>query len=638
MPSHESGINLVDLRLQLRIFLGLGREQPPENPKPSLSEEVRCPPRPLNTTVFWVTTSVPPRSGRDELNLTKFSPHSNRSATPRLRWVMAIGRTPSGNKAELEYHRVSLLWVVALLLLCIAHGVWTVSGLTYPPDVDSLRDMGFMQGILNGDLVGDPAYAGEIRWYPPLVPALASAASRLLGIADLPAFWVQAGPWINLLVPAAFFLAARRMLGSTASAAVALTVFVLFDSAVSRPQVTGGYTPWPLTPNISQSLFFLTLWLILARQGSRRWLDAAFVGGAIGVTFLAHPVPAIILTLVVAAVAFGVRGLHVQTVAWLAVVAVVQLAVMSPYLAPIALHYPGGIVHTKPSFWLDPLMAPYLGAMARAALLNMPGVLALIGTVFLYRRGIRLERGSAFALGGWIILCVLVLGRHYACGVGARATGADVAEIAACRAFVVPVHHYHLYLQTAWAILIGFVGWHLLRLLLERGTRSRIGIAAVVVLVLAAVCGWSLLDRKFDAGQRQEAAHADGGGSIDLDAYRWILANTRPNDTFATPLAFAWADPAAFAVYAAGRKLVAAPLLHSNPYVLWEPREARRRQILEAAAGGVPATPLCRNDNGTLWVLEPIDSAIDEGRIEAAYSTGHHIIYRVRAGLCASKP
>jgi hypothetical protein len=29
MPSYESGIDLVDLRLQLRIFLGLGREQLP---------------------------------------------------------------------------------------------------------------------------------------------------------------------------------------------------------------------------------------------------------------------------------------------------------------------------------------------------------------------------------------------------------------------------------------------------------------------------------------------------------------------------------------------------------------------------------------------------------------------------------
>lgn len=431
--------------------------------------------------------------------------------------------------SELGYYRVSLLLVVGLLLLCAAHGVLTVSGVAYPPDVDSVRDIGSVQGILNGDLFGDPAYAGEIRWYPPLMPALAAAASRLLGIADLPTFWVQAGPWINLLVPAAFFLAARRLLGSTTSAAAALTVFVLFDGAVSRPWVTGGYTPWPFIPNMSQSLFFLTLWLILARQGSRRWLDAAFVGAAIGVTFLAHPVPAIILTLVVTAVAFGVRGLQVQTVLWLAVVAVVQLAVMSPYLAPIALHYPGGIVHSEPGAWLDQLMMPHFGAMARTALLNLPGVLALVGTVFLYRRGIRLERGAAFALGGWIIMCVAVLGRHYACGLAARATGTDIAEVGVCRVFVVPVHHYHLYLQTAWALLTGFVGWHFLRLFLEGGTRSRAPVAAVVVLALAAIGGWSLLNRKFDAGQRHEALR----GEFDLDAYRWILANTRPSDTFA---------------------------------------------------------------------------------------------------------
>jgi hypothetical protein len=527
-----------------------------------------------------------------------------------------------------------LLWVVTLLLLCAAHGLWTVSGVGYPPDVDSLRDIAFAQGILNGDLLGDPAYAGEVRWYPPLVPALAAAASRLLGIADLPAFWVQAGPWINVLVPAGFFLAAWRLLGSTPSAAAALTVFVLLDGAVARPWVTGGYTPWPFTPNISQSLFFLALWLILARQDSPRWLDAALVGAAIGITFLAHPVPAVILTAVVTAVAFGVRGMQVQTVSWLAVVAVVQLAVMSPYLAPIALHYPGGIVNSKPGFWLDQLMDPHFGAMTRAALLNVPGVLALVGTVLLHRRGIRLGRGATFAMGGWIVLCAVVLGRHYACGLAARATAADIAEIAVCRVFVVPVHHYHLYLQTAWAVLIGFVSWHLLHLFLERGTRSRTGVAAVIVLAFAAIGAWSFLNRPFDAGARHQALRADGGMSIDLEAYRWILANTRPNDTFATPLLSDSADPAAFAVYAAARKLIALPELHSNPYTLWEPREARRRQILEATAGGAPLTPPCEAHGGTLWVLLPIGASFDKSRVETVYSTERYTVYRVRGNLC----
>jgi len=86
-----------------------------------------------------------------------------------------------GTEAEVEYDKVSLLWVAILLLLCVVHGLQTVSGLTYPPDADSLRDIGFTQGILDGDLFGDPACAGEIRWYPPLLPALAAGASRLFG-------------------------------------------------------------------------------------------------------------------------------------------------------------------------------------------------------------------------------------------------------------------------------------------------------------------------------------------------------------------------------------------------------------------------------------------------------------------------
>jgi len=151
---------------------------------------------------------------------------------PSGRYRFCHRRPGRSHLSELGYRRLSLPWVAILLLLCLAHGLSTVSGITYPPDVDSLRDIGFAQGILNGDFFGDPAYAGEIRWYPPLVPALAAAAGRLFSIADLPNFWVQAGPWINLLVPVAFFLAAQRLLGSTALAAAALTAFVLFDGAV----------------------------------------------------------------------------------------------------------------------------------------------------------------------------------------------------------------------------------------------------------------------------------------------------------------------------------------------------------------------------------------------------------------------
>jgi hypothetical protein len=74
--------------------------------------------------------------------------------------------------------------------------------------------------------------------------------------------------------------------------------------------------------------------------------------------------------------------------------------------------------------------------------------------------------------------------------------------------------------------------------------------------------------------------------------------------------------------------------MHSNLYVLWEPRDARRRKVLEAAAGGVSTSPLCEYHGGTRWVLLPFGAAVDESRVEAVYSTPRYTVYRVRDGLC----
>jgi len=64
---------------------------------------------------------------------------------------------------------------------------------------------------------------------------------------------------------------------------------------------------------------------------------------------------------------------------------------MSPYLAPIALHYPGGILHSEPGGYLDRLMVPHFTAMTRVALLNLPGAptFGSGGRLSLWERGLR---------------------------------------------------------------------------------------------------------------------------------------------------------------------------------------------------------------------------------------------------------
>ena len=49
--------------------------------------------------------------------------------------------------------------VAALLFACLIKGLATTQGVMVPPDPDTVRDLGFIQGFLDGNWFGDPATA-----------------------------------------------------------------------------------------------------------------------------------------------------------------------------------------------------------------------------------------------------------------------------------------------------------------------------------------------------------------------------------------------------------------------------------------------------------------------------------------------
>jgi len=544
---------------------------------------------------------------------------ASRSSAPRTRGV-------SSSLWQAWWPRAVLLW---LLLLCAFHGVRTVAGLAVPPDEDLLRDIGYAQGILDGNWFGDPVYAGEWRYYPPLIAAIGATLFVLARGTDLLRFWLEMGPWLNLLVPLAFFFAAGALLACAPAAAVATAVFVVFNGLISAPWDAGGYTPWAFSPSIAQALFFLAAWLISTRAARARWTDALLIGLAIGVTFLAHSVPGLILTAMVAAAAFVAQGLRMRTVGWLAVTAAAQLPVMMVYFAPLLLHYPDGMVHLPPALYSDWLMQrplhPWLLVM------NAPGIVALVATLLLWRRA-PLGHVTVAMLAAWIGVCALFLLRHFACP--DEQAGSPGAAPAVCRAFVVTIHHFHLYLQIAWALLMGHVAWHVARLWVAgpAGAPVRRGRAAVAIglaLVMLATGSYAVLRRGFDRQRREMALAAD---YIDRDTYGWILANTPPGARFVTEHA-AESGPTAFAVMAAGRNLVASPESFSNPFVRWEPREAERLALIAAAVGEGPARALC-DAAGPLWLVFEADKAVAPGRLKAVHRTEVNTIFRVSPALC----
>ena len=501
-------------------------------------------------------------------------------------------------------------WMVLLPLLglCLAKGLWFTAGLTVPPDLDIVRDLGFIQGLHDGNLFGDPVSPAGWRWYPPLVHLAAAAVSFLID-RPLMDWWIAAGPWLNLLSPLAFYAMGTRLFGAWPACA-ATVVFVLHNSTAMAGDEAAGYTPWTLTPSLTWPLFFAAVAVIHGRVARLRWLDAVIVGITLGLVFLAHTVPALLLAPMLVAAVLAHHGLRARAAVWLALAALTAGVVAAPFLAPLLVVYRLHIANPVPGAWVHPLLSEEYAW--RLLLLNVPGLTAAVGMSFLHGTQRPVRRTIAM-MAAWIGACGMFLLRHYGCG--------DDRAHGVCGVFVVAVHHYHVYLQAAWACLIGFAVaacWP---------ERRRFATGATAV---AAVAGAVLLFAHPRDREMYSGTAAEPGSVLDRAAYDWILAHTAPGTMFVTelPLEIDRMGPAAATVIAAGRPLAAPPRIHGNPYLDWLPANARREAWLRAARDGdAPALCRLRNDAGgtDVLLLLPVAATVTP---EPVFSTSEHAIYR----------
>jgi hypothetical protein len=497
--------------------------------------------------------------------------------------------------------------VTALLIVCAAKGVWFTLGMEVPPDEDIVRDLGFIQGILDGNWFGDPTNQGAWRWYPPLLHGLAAAGVAISGVDLLPS-WVRAGAWLNLASPLCFYLMNTRLIGRW-PAVVATAALVLFDSAVMSGDEAAGYTPWTLTPALAWPAFFSAVWLVLRHAPSLRWGTAILVGTVLGLVFLAHTIPAVLLSGITASVVLTARGVSRRAVVWLCVTATIALAWASLFVGPLLLAYRLHIANPVPGAWVHGLLKP--DAVEHILLLNLPGLLALPALAWL-------SRPAAAALATWIGLCLAFLLRHYVC---AWSEGG-----VACTLLVIAPHHYHVYLQAAWASLVGIAVWRGITVAPWPATAA---LGTVAVLAgLAGTSGHSPdVDRRSAALDRPDAV-------LDRAVYRWILRHTNPQALFVTllPIEADRMGASVATIFAAGRRLVAPPEVHGNPYLPWAPMNMRR---LDYLAGGDAA--LCRfqteagAEAGAWFLLPPNDST---PRVTLMFRSTDHALYRVDPAVC----
>lgn len=492
--------------------------------------------------------------------------------------------------------------VAAMCAFAFSHGVRTTHDLDWPYDQDLYRDIAQAQVFRDGNYGADPFYRGHSLWYGPLLPFVVATISRLL---DLPVatVYTRLGAYVNLAAPLAFYLLACRLLGRWA--AVAAVFGLLFLRAPDAPSWTEAtYSPWLFSSNFAQALFYVALLAYRRAWISRRPLVYAAAGAVLGLTFLAHAAPVLVMAVVLAVVVLWSRAGSARA-RWRPLVrrhgllVGCGLLVSLPLLWSILGRYHLQVRNPAPGLWSWPPLQPENALGFLASQLSPLSAVTVVGALHLFRRvGRRLDPRLLLA---WAAGCLLLFA-YATLASAARPEGIALPTL-------VPAFHFFFYGTAAASLMFGH-GLHVLglwaarpfmRLVDPRHRLARLLEPAVVAVCLLVLAGYALpsYPQRFDFTTARQRAQELGLRQSWQQARHWIRSHTRAGDVF-----LCVDEPALFVVGPAGRKVVALEDVFSNPYVEWEGRaEAREGMFADLRAGQFSRFLSTASAQGVTYVL-----------------------------------
>jgi hypothetical protein len=469
-----------------------------------------------------------------------------------------------------------------------------VDGVTMPYDTDHFRELAYAQTIADGRWFDDPFYRGTTIWYNPLFAATIAMVSRITAL-DVPVAMVQAGPVLTTAAQVVFFAAAVCLIGPwpAVMALVALLFVPPYDFSWATPSVT----PW-LFPSTFASLFFyvglLACWTAIRRNTPIWWIA---VGAVLGIVFLGHTAPAVILGLLAVASVVcapdegrdrSQKLFSRQRVAAVAMVIVTALVVSAPFVYSIVFIYKLRIVATEALNWVAPHLAlARAGNLLFEACVSPLGVLRIIGAIALIRRAPS-DRG-AFLVVGWTAVAALLFGYGWL---------QQLVHFRGVPSFI-PQHEFYFHLRAAGYMLAGAGAWvilttvaaAILRIVVRRSDarlRYQGAIAGALVLVAVYVTVRATYDAfqgKADFQEYRREALAATAQFEETRLLQRLRAETPPD-----AVVLATAEDSLYRVAPAGRAVVAIPSSQSNPYITQGGRDHDDKEMLKALLTGDSAT------------------------------------------------
>ncbi len=482
---------------------------------------------------------------------------------------------------------------ILMLLLAFFQCFRVAHHVVWPHDPDLYRDMAFIQGVLDGDYGQDPNYAGASLWYNPL---LFSIEALIVKFTGLPVHIVvsRAGIYLNLLGPIAFFI--LTVVFFDLRIALAATLSYLFLATGNIPgSAAATYSPWLLPVCFAQFTFYVSLIFAYKAFSTQKYGWFAVLGASVGIGFLAHTGPAVLMILILISLQVGniakairdkqrplVNKYFLQGLTAFGAFFIAGLPLLYSIVFKYHLHYVNKeIFEFRAGIFILPNIRQFIKENVSFSLL-----ISIVGFVWFYREFretvIRKIILNWLFVSGFMFVYTSALPKLHEMHINLPDT--------------IPSYHYFFYIKALQSVFYGFgltflIGY-LLRWIDRRISNKRIqrenvasfnNLVFVFCILLCAIVYFPLYKNRTDFTPHWEPSLTAGVFTDRIQTYDYIIHHINPEKVI---LCEESAND--FPVMASGRKMVSASMLFSNPFFDFNVRYADRNSMLEFLKTGEP--------------------------------------------------
>ncbi len=483
-------------------------------------------------------------------------------------------------------------WFACIIMILVAfvQCYRTIHDLHWGSEPDFDRDIAYIRTTLNGHFGLDANYAGQYMWYNPLLFLSEWLIVKLTGL-PINIVVVRSGAFLNVLGPITFFIMVLKLFDFKTALAALLSF--LFLALGSLPCWGGGtYSPWMISDTFVQFLFYINIIFCYKAFSTQQMSWFVLLGASIGITFLGHSAPTIIIILILIVlqaqkVISALRQKEYKAIGTYllqgVVTAVPFLICASPFLyfvwGKYDFHFVNrAILECAPGIFERKDSVALVKANITFSLL-----IAIIGAVWFFRKyDNKLIRKIIFS---WLFITAFMYVYESVVPTANKLYGIHLPD-------TIPAFHYFFYLKTLQSIFFAFgfiflFQWaaELIPAISKRknnpGFMSNLFIVTILFYMIAYFPFYS---KRFDFSDLRQACIDKGNEKDKIEVYHFIEKNVPLENVLLCEHGLSL-----FPVMPTAIKMVSVETYFSNPYISYDQRESDRNKMLSYLTGDAPA-------------------------------------------------